>query len=288
MHYDSKVEMMLIETSLRELYDSAVAAFPNTTKRQHATDPIVVTNLRWTPFVGMKTLFIKAIAQSEGKEYNPIVLFKKVNYNGDQVQITASDMREVSFDKLSLENTDVLLRCNCPDFYWRFNYYNHLDKSLQGPKRKKYEALGIGPPANPQEMPGMCKHLMKTVHVLAEAGIFANNALWSENYNAYPSIEWIKDQLYYTLYEELETDLLGAFVVGSVAKGTSHADSDLDIAVVIEPVERFPDPIKLTDFYHSRFTSDWQKPMWNNQIVDFQFFYPNDPILQSYNKIPLS
>ena len=166
---------MLFESSLQDLYDSAVAAFPQTTMRQHATHPIVITNLRWTPFVGMKTLFIKAIAQNEGKEYNPIVLLKRVDYNGDEITITASDMREVSFNRPSLESTNVLLRCNCPDFFWRFNYYNHRDKSLQGPKRRAYESKGVGPPANPHEMPGMCKHLMKTVHVLGEAGLFGED-----------------------------------------------------------------------------------------------------------------
>lgn len=166
--------MMLFETTLQNLYDSAVEAFPQTVMRQHATHPIVVTNLRWTPFVGMKTLFIKAIAQNEGKEYSPIIIFKRMNYDGDEITITASDMREVSFDRPSMESTDVLLRCNCPDFFWRFNYYNHLDKSLQGPKRRKYESQG-GPPANPKALPGMCKHLMKTVHVLGEAGLFGED-----------------------------------------------------------------------------------------------------------------
>jgi hypothetical protein len=166
--------MNFIETSLGELHDSAVEAFPRTAMRQHATHTIKIVNLRWTPFVGMKTLFIKALAQNEGKEYFPIVLFKRVNYAGDEVLITASDGAEVSFDKLSTENTDVLVRCNCPDFFWRFNWTNHLDKSLYGKKRKKYESKGVGPPANPRKMPGMCKHLIKTAHVLKESGIFSN------------------------------------------------------------------------------------------------------------------
>ena len=123
--------------------------------------------------MGVKTLFIKALAQNEGREYSPIILFKKVNYGGNQVTITDSTDREVSFDKLSLKDTDVVLRCNCKDFYWRFNYYDHVDKSLYGRKRAPYEAKGTGQPANPFEMPGMCKHLMKTAHVLREAGIFA-------------------------------------------------------------------------------------------------------------------
>ena len=162
-----------LESSLEDLYQSAVAAFPNTTMRQHATHPIVITNLRWTPFIGVKTLFIKALAQNEGREYNPIILFKNVDYGKDQVKITDSNGREVSFGRLSLENTDVVLRCNCKDFYWRFNYYDHVDKSLYGRKRAPYESKGICPPANPLEMPGMCKHLMKTSHVLREAGIFS-------------------------------------------------------------------------------------------------------------------
>lgn len=163
---------MFLETSLQDLYQSAVDAFPNTGLRQHATHPVVITNLRWTPFVGMKTLFIKGLAQNEGKEYNTLVLLKNVNYTGDQVKITASDNMEYSFDKLSLENTHALVRCGCPDFHWRFSYYNHLDKSLHGKKRQKYESKGIRPPANPSGLPGMCKHLMQTVHVLQEAGIF--------------------------------------------------------------------------------------------------------------------
>lgn len=160
-----------LESSAEELYQSAVKAFPNTKMRQHATHPIVIRELRWTPFVGVKTLFIKGLAQNEDREYGPCILFKGVNYQGKAVKITASDGLEYSFDKLSLENTDVLVRCNCPDFFWRFNYYDHLDKSLYGTKRKKYESHG-GPPANPLELPGMCKHIMKMTKVISESGIF--------------------------------------------------------------------------------------------------------------------
>ncbi len=163
---------MIFESSLIDLYQSAVEAFPNTTKRQHATDPIVIKELSWTPFVGMKTLFIKGVAQNEDREYNTIVLFRKVNYNGRQVGITANDGLYYSFDRLSFENTDVSVRCNCPDFRWRFAYYNHIDKSLYGNKPKKYESKGVRPPANPMEYEGMCKHLMKTMKALKEADIF--------------------------------------------------------------------------------------------------------------------
>jgi hypothetical protein len=162
---------MFIESSLQDLYLSTVSAFPQCGLRQNATHPIIIKNLTWVPFLGLKTLFVKSLAQNEEREYNPIILFKNVNYDGNEVLLKASDGKQYNFDRISLENSDVLVRCNCKDFSYRFNFYNHLDKSLYGRKRTKYESKG-GPPANPSELPGACKHLWKTVHVLKEAKIF--------------------------------------------------------------------------------------------------------------------
>jgi len=164
----------LNETSLNNLYNSTVDAFPNTKMRQHATDTIVISHLNWVPYVGMKTLFVKGLAQNEGREYNPVVVFKQVQYNPneDYVELNANDGKIYNLKRLSLENNDVMLRCNCPDFFWRFNYYDHIDKSLYNRKRKKYESSG-GPPANPMEMPGMCKHLIKLVKTLHQSTILS-------------------------------------------------------------------------------------------------------------------
>ena len=166
-----------LESSLEELYRSAVAAFPNTRKRQHATHPIVIERINWTPFVGMKTLLVKGLAKSESKEYNTLVLFKGVAYHDGKAEgvipLMASDEKEYYLEQLSLGNTDVLVRCNCPDFHWRFNYFDHLDKSLHGVKRSKYEALHRPGSANPQKLPGVCKHLIKFMQVLGESKILA-------------------------------------------------------------------------------------------------------------------
>jgi len=71
---------------------------------------------------------------------------------------------------LSFEDQDVLVRCPCKDFFYRFHHYNKLDKSLYGKDRKKYESHG-GPPANYKKMEGICKHILKLVKVLTESGI---------------------------------------------------------------------------------------------------------------------
>jgi hypothetical protein len=164
----------LNESSLTDLYKSAVLAFPNTTKRQHATGPVQIEELRWTPFLGVKTLFVRGEAVNEDRRYHPVILFKKVDYEKKGARVVASDGLPYTFGKLSTENNQVLLRCNCQDFHWRFNYYNWEDRSLYSAVRKPYESLDLGPPANPSELPGMCKHLMKMVEVLKEMLVFSD------------------------------------------------------------------------------------------------------------------
>ena len=166
----------LQESNLVDLYKSTVEAFPRTRFRQHATNPIKIVELTWTPFKGVKTLFIKGHAESSsGLDYNPMVLFKRVKYhdfqnNDDLVEIIASDGQNYLFERLNNTN-EVLVRCNCKDFKYRFAFYNFEDSSLYGNKPKKYEGQGLFH-ANPLELPGMCKHLIKTIKSLKEANIF--------------------------------------------------------------------------------------------------------------------
>lgn len=172
--------LVLQESNLQDLYASTVQAFPQTTKRQHATDPIRIVELHWTPFLGVKTLFIKGLAQSgeSGKEYSPMLLFKGVSYHDAKdhhnwIEIVASDGNHYVFERFNNDN-EVLVRCDCADFRWRFNYFDHIDDSLYGRVRKKYDATVNPGSANPFEMPGMCKHLIKMVQSLDHAGILEN------------------------------------------------------------------------------------------------------------------
>lgn len=160
----------MLESSTNDLYQSAVDAFPRTTKRQHAIDPVRIVQLSWTPYVGLRTLFIKGLAENQGRNYKPAVLFKDVTY-GTGIPVVVNGIQYL-IEQLSAENNDVLVRCDCPDFYWRFNYYDHVDQSLWGRKRKKYEGRGLWK-ANPMEMPGMCKHLMKLMLALRDAKIIS-------------------------------------------------------------------------------------------------------------------
>lgn len=169
--------MFLLESSLRELYDSAVEAFPNTTRRQHSTNTIVISHIDWTPFLGVKTLMVKAIAQNEGKEYNPMIVLKSVRFHEaydepELVRIIDATEQTYYLEQLSYDETPVLVRCNCGDFYWRFCHADHLSSDLYGRNRKKYEAIHNPGAANPDNAKGLCKHLMKLVKTLDETKMF--------------------------------------------------------------------------------------------------------------------
>lgn len=164
----------LNESTFNQLYSNTVNAFPNTTKRQHAIDPIEISSIVLLPFVGMNTLYVKSLAQNESREYNPIILFKGVKFDGtgtNLLQITGSDGKEYILERLSFDKNDINVKCNCKDFHWRFQHTDHLDKSLYGKDRKKYEAKTAPGSSNPLELPGMCKHLLKLAKFLKESKI---------------------------------------------------------------------------------------------------------------------
>ena len=157
----------LQESSLNDLYQSAVAAFPQTKKRQFATGTIKIVELTWVPYKGVKTLFVRGLARNEDRTYNPIILFKNVKYlESGGVPLRDKNGRQYFLEQLSLEKNEVLVRCGCLDFKFRGNYACYLDKSLQGPKVKKYESIGNRPSVNPTNAPMMCKHLMKMTEAL--------------------------------------------------------------------------------------------------------------------------
>lgn len=163
-----------LETSLNTLYTGSIKAFPSTSRRQNSTDTVRVEHVDWVPFEGVRTLFVKAMVNNEGRKNESIALFKNVNYSERQkrgfVPLASSGGKTVFVERISASKNDVLVRCSCGDFHWRFNYYNGLDGSLFGRKRTKYEGRGLWE-ANPSKSPGMCKHLMKMAKILHEANL---------------------------------------------------------------------------------------------------------------------
>jgi hypothetical protein len=161
----------LIESSLLDLYRTTGDAFPKTGLRQYATQPIKISRIRSTAYKGVKTLLIRGLAQNEGREYTVMMLFKGIEFKPEAGSKTATvedpKLGHVHFIRPKSEKNDVAVRCDCQDFFWRWNWYDSKDGSLYGTKRGPYvRKTKTRPPANPKKLPGLCKHLIKFWQVL--------------------------------------------------------------------------------------------------------------------------
>jgi len=169
----------LEETSMQNLEQKAIGAFPKTKKRQHATDEIYIMQQKWIALPKNKKLRIEAtIRGSSGgksKEYTTVVQFDDVQYEKvntpDNISFVASNGEEYFVKPVSARNTNVHVKCDCLDFYWRFALWNFNDDSLYGRKPKAYVKKTNRAPANPQKMPGVCKHIMKFAKALRASTI---------------------------------------------------------------------------------------------------------------------
>ena len=166
--------MFFIESTLRELYHSTIAAFPNCAKRQNSTNEIVITKLEWTPFVGMKTLRVKGLAQNRGNghEYSPEIVFKQINYHNDRnanglIEIIDNIGKRYLLEKI--HENEILVKCECNDYFWRFRHKNFEDHSHQGRDRTPYTALYN--PGSADVAPGLCKHIIKLAITLNRSGL---------------------------------------------------------------------------------------------------------------------
>ncbi len=148
---------------------------PVTKKRQHAVDPIRIISLETLPFIGTKNLNVSAGAASDGTNYNPVIIFNAVDFDDedqqDNVTFKAKDGNDYHIKPLDLNQHTVRVRCDCLDFYWRFAAFNAKDKSLIGTAPKPYQRISNRLPANPQQVPGVCKHIIATVKALKHSGM---------------------------------------------------------------------------------------------------------------------
>jgi len=176
----SKDDLVLTETSLATLMNNVTKPGNfNTVKRQHATQPLVVDQIKITPYKGTKSLLIRTVVRSDsGKKYDNQIMFKRVTFvddidqvenEGDIVEFTASDGETYYVEKIDMNKIDVAVRCNCASFRWDFARRNPKDKTLYGSTPAPYKPKTDRPPRNLNNVSGLCKHLMKTGAAIAES-----------------------------------------------------------------------------------------------------------------------
>lgn len=169
-------QQLLEVSSVDDLESNIVRAFPTTRKRQHATGEVTISNVQFIPYVGMKMLHVKSVSSSvNGSRYQQALQFVRVDFENEDtdtnVTFTATDGEDYHVLPVKLSGNYVKVRCNCLDFHYRFASYNSQDKSLVGRPPPPYQRKTNRPPVNPDQVPGMCKHLLKLVSQLQGQGL---------------------------------------------------------------------------------------------------------------------
>lgn len=162
-------------SSVPDLETNIERGFPETRKRQHATGEVTIANVKYMPYIGMKTLHVSSTSTSNGHQYKQALQFNGVQFEGSDTETNAtfqaSDGEDYHVQPLDLAGHNVKVRCNCLDFHYRFANYNSQDKSLVGRPPPLYQRKTNRPPVNPTQVPGMCKHLLKLVQMLQRYGL---------------------------------------------------------------------------------------------------------------------
>jgi len=129
------------------------------------------------PAIGVKTLTfygeIPSFTRGEAG-YNQTIMFKEVQFSEEEPVVDKNKWKfledfNVWYKKPILDKNDVSIRCGCKDHQHRFSYANKKQKALFG-NLIKYVKKTNRPPLNPDNIPGMCKHLKNFTLALIQQG----------------------------------------------------------------------------------------------------------------------
>lgn len=161
------------DLTVPQLQQSIQTGFPNTRKRQNATDEVRVDKTVFIPMEANNILQVKAETSSNnGNTHQQNIHFKNVKFNAGNAKFVGNDGQEHSIQALPLRITTVGVNCDCEDYQWRFATFNLNNKCHIGPVPPAYvRKTTTRPPANPSNVPGLCKHLLRVVQDLRQKGL---------------------------------------------------------------------------------------------------------------------
>lgn len=168
--------MLLLELSVYHLDRSTQNQFGDDRESRAAKTGVANVEFSTAQNEGKTELDVKAVVKgSSGMTYKPMIIFKNVKLqDADSPQnVTVVDYngKELHIDPESVKSSNVMVRCDCMDFYWRFANWNLKHKALLGDKPGAYVKKTNRPPVNPMQKPGVCKHLYKLVQQLRGKGL---------------------------------------------------------------------------------------------------------------------
>ena len=98
-----EAQIQLDERSFTGLQQSTLRFQPPTTKRQHATDPIRITQLQLNPAVPSRILKVEEVAQSGQKTYDPVLQFNQIDFEEEDTNQNVTFLRQMESNITSFQ-----------------------------------------------------------------------------------------------------------------------------------------------------------------------------------------
>lgn len=173
----SEIVVLNEDQTIPQLHQHIQQGFPNTKRRQHVTHEVRVTGIQYTPMLQNGILRINSSTTSNnGNAHTQALDIRDINFqpenSGNNVTIQDNSGRSHSVTPAKLNVSTVAVYCDCEDYQMRFANFNIQNNCHLGPPPPRYiRKTTTRPPANPNQVPGMCKHIIKVTDELKQLGI---------------------------------------------------------------------------------------------------------------------
>lgn len=162
------------------LFDLVMATRRYDAKRVERTPYIDIEISNVIPYFGTKSLLFTArsLSGTSAKiKYPTVIAFYNIefidgeeNWKRGMLKFENPDTGAVVVcNKPDYRRTPVRVYCACPDFYFTFAYPDYNKQCYYGKKPKPYKHVmppSGYPPKNPNNIPGLCKHILNMVNLL--------------------------------------------------------------------------------------------------------------------------
>jgi len=170
----------LFEDNLTQLRQNIERGFPRTKKRQKISNTVSISNIRYTAYPMQHAVQVEASARGSTGNYEPIILFTDVEFQEadtpNVITFKAINGEEYHVSPVSRRMNNVEMSCDCMDYQWRFASQNYQKDTQFGQPPPPYQRKTPLPPAgrpyaNPMEVSGMCKHMVRFADQLQQVGL---------------------------------------------------------------------------------------------------------------------
>lgn len=135
----------------------------------NASQASKISNLDLRYDKGVRTLTFYGTVRSTRSfhSHSVILTFKNVKPTDG---LTKEEIAAGFQPKPSLDKNEVMMRCSCLSYRFRFDYANRLHGAGTGARFRTYHRKTNRKPNNPNNLAGFCKHALEFVEYLQRQG----------------------------------------------------------------------------------------------------------------------